>query len=64
MELKGFFQCPAGQFTGVGVKMKKKLDAGDEFPALTIEVAGGGFLNIPGDMDGKYRIIMFYRGHW
>ncbi len=44
--------------------MAEKLDAGQEFPSLTLDIVGGGSLNVPEDMDGKYKVIMFYRGHW
>ena len=44
--------------------MANKLYAGDVFPSLTIDIVGGGSMRIPEDMDAKYKIIMFYRGHW
>ena len=44
--------------------MADKLDAGDVFPSLAIDLVGGGTMNVPEDMDAKYSIIMFYRGHW
>ena len=44
--------------------MAEKLDAGQEFPSLTLDIVGGGSLIVPEDMDGKYKVIMFYRGHW
>ncbi len=44
--------------------MAEKLDAGDVFPSLTIDLVGGGTITVPEDMDAKYSIIMFYRGHW
>jgi hypothetical protein len=44
--------------------MAEKLDAGDVFPSMTLDLVGGGSINIPEDMDAKYRIILFYRGHW
>jgi hypothetical protein len=47
-----------------GAAMAQKLDAGDPFPKLTLNLVGGGTLNVPDGMDAKYRIVLFYRGHW
>jgi hypothetical protein len=44
--------------------MAQKLDAGDAFPKLTLRLVGGGTLNVLDGMDAKYRIVLFYRGHW
>lgn len=40
------------------------LDQGDRFPAMTLDLVGGGTLVVPDAMDAKYRIAIFYRGHW
>ena len=44
--------------------MSEKLGIGDSFPYITLDVVGGGTLNLPGDLDTKYKVILFYRGHW
>ncbi|HYS50145.1 MAG TPA: hypothetical protein VEM36_15345 [Xanthobacteraceae bacterium] len=44
--------------------MADKLNAGDTFPKLKINLVGGGTLDLPEGLDAKYRIILFYRGHW
>lgn len=44
--------------------MGKKLEAGDAFPQLTLNIVGGGQLVVPGDLEGRYNILLFYRGHW
>ena len=44
--------------------MAEKLNAGDSFPSLTLTLVGGDKLTVPDDMDAKYRVILFYRGHW
>lgn len=44
--------------------MADKLSLGGAFPALTLNVAGGGTLNVPGDIATPYAILLFYRGHW
>ena len=44
--------------------MTEKLNIGDTFPALTLNIAGGGALNVPADIATPYAILLFYRGHW
>ena len=44
--------------------MADKLNAGDTFPKLRLNLVGGGTLDLPDGLDGKHRIILFYRGHW
>jgi peroxiredoxin len=44
--------------------MAQKLDAGDSFPAMTLNLVGGGTLELPADLKSNYSIIIFYRGHW
>lgn len=44
--------------------MADKLNAGDAFPKLTLELTDGGKLELPDGLDAKYKVILFYRGHW
>ncbi len=44
--------------------MSDKLGIGATFPNLTLNLVDGSSLEIPGGLDSKYRIILFYRGHW
>ena len=44
--------------------MAEKLSAGDAFPNLTLQMARGGTMAVPDDLNSKYRVILFYRGHW
>ena len=44
--------------------MADKLNIGDTFPRLTLNRVGGGTLDLPGDLDAAYNIVLFYRGHW
>ncbi|MDH3513185.1 MAG: hypothetical protein OER85_20300 [Gammaproteobacteria bacterium] len=44
--------------------MAEKLDTGNVFPSLTLQLVDGQSLTVPDDMDGKYKVILFYRGHW
>ena len=49
----------------IGVaKLAEKLGIGATFPNLTLNLVGGGTLDLPSGLDAKYRIILFYRGHW
>ena len=42
----------------------QKLTTGDDFPNLTLNLADGGTLELPGDIDTNFAIMLFYRGHW
>jgi hypothetical protein len=44
--------------------MAEKLGIGAAFPKMTLNLVDGGTLNLPDGIDAKYRIILFYRGHW
>jgi len=44
--------------------MAEKLNTGDMFPGLTINLVAGGTLDLPGGIEAKYKVILFYRGHW
>jgi peroxiredoxin len=44
--------------------MAEKLGIGDSFPKMTINLVDGNTIDLPDGLDGKYRIILFYRGHW
>jgi hypothetical protein len=44
--------------------MSKKLGIGDTFPRVTINLVDGRTLDLPDGLDAKYRIFLFYRGHW
>lgn len=44
--------------------MAAKLNAGDTFPKLTLNLTDGGKLELPDGIDAKYKVILFYRGHW
>ena len=43
--------------------MAEKLNTGDAFPKLTLNVVGGGTVSLPLP-DARYQMILFYRGHW
>lgn len=38
-----------------------KLDAGDAFPPLQLELVGGGSLSLP---DSRRTVLLIYRGEW
>jgi hypothetical protein len=44
--------------------MADKLNAGDAFPRMPLDLAGGGKLELPDGLDARYKVILFYRGHW
>jgi len=44
--------------------MAEKLNTGDTFPSMTLNLVDGGTLDIPGGVDARYRVVLFYRGHW
>ncbi len=44
--------------------MAAQLTPGTEFPQLTLNIAGGDSLSLPGDLDSTYTVVLFYRGHW
>lgn len=44
--------------------MAAKLDSGDSFPSTTLQLAGGGSVTLPDDLQTEYGVVLFYRGHW
>ncbi|MGW8271554.1 MAG: hypothetical protein ACWGNS_13960 [Burkholderiales bacterium] len=44
--------------------MADKLNSGDVFPKLTLNLVDGSVLELPDGIDAKYKVILFYRGHW
>ena len=44
--------------------MLSRLQNGDVFPRLAIDVVGGRTITLPGDLAGSYAVILFYRGSW
>ena len=48
----------------LGGDMGQKLKQGDRFPSITLKLASGERVTLPGDMPGRYAALLFYRGHW
>ena len=44
--------------------MGEQLIPGTRFPDLTLNIAGGKTLSLPGDINTTYAVVLFYRGHW
>lgn len=44
--------------------MSEKLGIGATFPQVTLNLVSGGTLTLPDGLDHKYKVILFYRGHW
>jgi peroxiredoxin len=40
------------------------LKAGDAFPALSVDVAGGGTMQLPDALAGSFGVVLLYRGSW
>jgi peroxiredoxin len=46
------------------VMMSSRLQNGERFPDLSISTVGGDQMMLPGDLEGFYSVILFYRGSW
>jgi hypothetical protein len=57
------FRLERGRIEG-SRHMAEKLNTGDMFPSMTLNLVDGGTLNLPGGIESKYKVILFYRGHW
>ena len=44
--------------------MGAKLNAGDAFPPVTLNLVGGGELSLPDGLETPYGVVLFYRGFW
>ncbi len=42
----------------------RKLDAGAQFPPLKLSLIDGSTLQLPGDGEGRWVVLLLYRGHW
>jgi peroxiredoxin len=40
------------------------LHPGDPFPALIVALPGRRALRLPGDLAGRFGVLLFYRGSW
>ena len=46
--------------TGMG----EKLGIGAVFPSFPLTLVDGRTIALPDQLEGRYRAILFYRGHW
>ena len=46
------------------INMAEKLGIGSTFPSFPLTLVDGRTVTLPEDLDGRYRVILFYRGHW
>ena len=44
--------------------MSEKLQSGERFPSISLNLIDGTTLQIPGDAPSRYTALLFYRGHW
>jgi peroxiredoxin len=41
-----------------------RLSNGEHFPTITASRVGGGEMTIPRNLEGRWAVLLFYRGHW
>lgn len=41
-----------------------RLENDDRFPDLSLDLVGGGTLDLPEDLDSGWAVVLVYRGHW
>lgn len=41
-----------------------KLDAGEQFPAMTLNMVDGTIFNLPDDLSADFTVLLGYRGKW
>ena len=44
--------------------MAEKLSIGSTFPSFPLALVDGRTVTLPEDLDGRFRVILFYRVHW
>lgn len=44
--------------------MAAKLDSGDKFPQITLDLVDGSTVTLPDQLETPYGVVLFYRGHW
>ena len=44
--------------------MSKKLQIGDQFPSITLNMINGKVNNIPEDINTPFAILIVFRGKW
>ena len=44
--------------------MSEKIESGASFPSVTLDLVGGARIRLPEDLETKYAVVLFYRGHW
>ena len=44
--------------------MGEKLQQGDRFPRLALNLINGDTLQVPEDIKSRYLVLLFYRGYW
>ncbi len=44
--------------------MGTKLRSGDTLPPITLDLVGGGSLQVPDDLSTDFGVLLLYRGHW
>lgn len=42
----------------------RKLDAGDQFPEMSLDLVDGSAISIPSGQSADYSVLLGYRGKW
>jgi len=43
--------------------MDKKMNTGDQFPSIVLNIGKDQTIAVPEDLDSKYTMLLIYRGH-
>lgn len=41
-----------------------KLNTGDPFPTVTLNLTDSRTLTLPDGLEGRHKVVLFYRGNW
>lgn len=44
--------------------MAAKLDSGELFPRITLDLVDGTTITLPDQLATPYGVLLFYRGYW
>ena len=42
----------------------QQFGIGEMLPDLTVDLVDGGSVDLPTGLDGRWKVVIFYRGHW
>jgi len=44
--------------------MSNKMDAGEQFPSMVLNIGSDQTISVPEDLETEYTMLLIYRGHW